>query len=145
MAVVVKPGKPLRDPGGILKKIEGGATLLLLYNAEGGGYADALLERTGLSINAAKPIGDVDFGDLKGIPLTENARTISGGTPLIVDANGNAVCSVKNVGEGKIAVFSDPDLFFNMQLGEVSSNLTDKTRLLTNVEFQMMRALIGEE
>jgi hypothetical protein len=85
-----------------------------------------------------------DFGELKGIPLTASASAISGGTPLMRDANGNAILSVQALGEGKIAVFSDPDLFFNAQIGEVSANLTDKTRLLTQVEFQMMREIMGE-
>jgi hypothetical protein len=98
-----------------------------------------------MSIDAAEPAGRADFGELKDIPLTGAASAISGGTPLIRDANGNAVFSVKDLGKGKLAVFSDPDLFFNAQLGEVSSNLTDKTRLLTKVEFQMMRELLEEE
>jgi hypothetical protein len=32
-----------------------------------------------------------------------------------------------------------------MELGDVSANLTEKTRLLTRLEFQMMRFLLEEE
>jgi hypothetical protein len=145
LAVVVKPDKALRDVDGIIERIEGGAKLLLLYNASGGGHADALLERAGMSVHALDSSGRADVEDSKDIPLTAAASTIRGGTPLIRDANGNAVFSVKELGEGKIAVFSDPDLFFNIHLGEVSSNLTDKTRLLTNLEFQMMREILEGE
>jgi hypothetical protein len=142
IAVVVKPDKPLRDVNGILERIEQGATLLLLYNASGSDGADALLKRADMAVEVADMTGFADFGELKDIPLTPNAVAVAGGTPLISDAAGNAVLSVKHIGEGLLAVFSDPDLFFNMQLGEVSSNLTDKTRLLTQVEFRMLRELL---
>jgi hypothetical protein len=144
MAVLAKPGKPLRDIDGIMDRLEDGALLLILDNVSGGGYANALLERAGMSLKAENMADRAEFKELTDIPLTGNAAAVTGGETIIADANGNAVLSVKRVGEGKLAVFSDPDLFFNRELGEVSSNLTDKTRLLTKVEFNMIRELLGD-
>jgi hypothetical protein len=144
VTVLVKPDKPLHDIDGIVRKIEAGATLLLLENASGIGAADALLARAGMAVSAADTAGSADFGELAGIELSADAAAVTGGTPLMTDAFGNAILSVKRMGEGKIAVFSDPDLFFNARLGEVSSNLTERTRLLTRLEFQMMKALLEQ-
>ncbi|MDR1160364.1 MAG: GldG family protein [Syntrophomonadaceae bacterium] len=144
MAVIVKPDKPLRNIDGIMDKIEEGAVLLILDNVSGG-YANDLLERAGMAISAENMAEYADFRELKDIPLTENVAAVLGGETVIVDANGNAVLSVKNIGKGKLAVFSDPDLFFNKELGDISSNLTDKTRILTKVEFNMMRELLASQ
>jgi hypothetical protein len=142
LSVVFKPAAPLRDVDGILERIERGATLLLLDNAAGGGNADALLKRAGMAVVPADMAEFADFGALADIPLSAGASAVTGGTPLIFDDKGNAVLSVKRMGEGQIAVFSDPDSFLNLHLGEVSSNLTEKTRILTKMEFDMLRALL---
>jgi hypothetical protein len=144
MAVVVKPGRALRDPERIMRKAEDGARLLILDNASGGHYAGALLARANMRISAADMADEADFGELRDIPLTENAAAVIGGRPVITDRNGNAILSVQQVGKGMIAVFSDPDLFFNLELGDISANLTDKTQLLTRLEFRMMRLLLED-
>jgi hypothetical protein len=144
MAVIAKPGKPLRNIGGIMDRIEEGAVLLILDNVSDG-CANDLLERAGMAISAGDMAEYADFRELRDIPLTENAAAVLGGETVIVDTNGNAILSVKSIGKGKLAVFSDPDLFFNKELGDISSNLNDKTRLLTKVEFNMMRELLASQ
>jgi hypothetical protein len=144
MAVVVKPGKPLRDPEGIMRRVEEGARLLILDNAANGNYASPLLRLADMRINAGDMADQADYGELRDIPLTKNVAAVTGGQPVITDRNGNAILSVQRIGKGTVAVFSDPDLFFNLELGDISANLTDKTQLLTRLEFQMMRFLLDE-
>ena len=75
---------------------------------------------------------------------TRNASAVTGGAAMMHDEAGNALFSVMDIGLGRIAVFSDPDLFYNMELGDVSANLTPKTALLTRLEFELMKMLASK-
>jgi hypothetical protein len=81
------------------------------------------------------------FGEIGGIPLTAGASAVVGGEAAMLDGAGNAILSVQRVGDGLIAVFSDPDLFYSLEMGDVSANLTEKTEILANVEFKLLKAL----
>jgi hypothetical protein len=141
-----------------LSRVREGAALFILDNAdeEGGeSNANGLLRLVGMEITRADTVGPArfygigDFGgadpaireDLSAIPLTANADAVTGGEGLMEDAAGNHIFSLTRVGDGAIAVFTDPDLFYNLELGDVSANLTDRTRQLTRLEFQIMKLL----
>ena len=150
LAVIMKPSRQILETDDIIRHVESGKTLLLVDNIDSGNNAAQLLEHAGLRIyNADKPdtafvspLLSVEFTE---IPLTQRAAFIEGGQPLITDADGNSVFSVQTVGNGMIAVFSDPDLLYNSRLGDVSANLTDQTRLLTKLVFEMYRYLLDIE
>ena len=60
---------------------------------------------------------------------------------MLLDSAGNSLYSVTEIGAGRLAVFSDPDLFYNLELGDVSANLTEKTASLSRLEFEIMKSL----
>jgi len=144
MAVLVKPVKAVTysEIKKIRALVEGGAKLFILDNAEAGN-SDKLLAEFGFTIDDdAKMAEFADYLDVTDIPLTQQAKAVKGGDPLILDRNGNAVMAVSRAGEGMVAVFTDPALFYNYEIGDVSANLTDKTRIITNLEFRIMKRLI---
>jgi len=145
VAVILKPNGPIREQDALLDLIRGGKTLLLLDNS--GVNAEKLLESGGLRISqsdaASTAAADALFGEPTVIPLTSSAAAVEGGLPLVTDENGRAIFSVQTIGKGKLAVFTDPDLFYNINLGDVSANLTDQTRTLTHLEFQIFKYLLG--
>jgi hypothetical protein len=78
-----------------------------------------------------------------GIQFTENVSAVRGGESMLFTPQRQSILSVKRIKEGMIAVLSDPDLMYNMQLGDVSATLTERTELLTQLEFDMLEAVIG--
>jgi hypothetical protein len=78
---------------------------------------------------------------ISGIMPTIHASAVSGGTAALRDIEGVALYSVTDYGKGRIAVFTDPDLFYNRELGDVSANLTDKTETLTRLALEIIRSL----
>ena len=156
VAVVSKPSKPFANEQEILKYVNEGAVLLILDNIASGGHSNGILRQIGMQIIAAPIQGPAEYDPsqneeraqadiaasvISGINPTRDASSVTGGTALMRDAAGNALFSVMNVGLGCVAVFTDPDLFYNMELGDVSANLNEKTSLLTRLEFEIMKSL----
>ncbi|MCL2766964.1 MAG: GldG family protein [Peptococcaceae bacterium] len=146
IAVTIKPGRAIGNTEDLIKQIGAGKTLLILDNGEQGDYSGDLLRAAGMKIRQTSMSDTASafqlFGEQYQIPLTPAAATVDGGMPLIFDENGKVVFSVQRIGSGKIAVFTDPDLFYNANLGDVSANLTEKTSLLTRLEFQIFKHLL---
>jgi hypothetical protein len=141
LTVMAKPGKEIKNPQQVIDAVSAGAKLLILDNLACGGYANRLLALTDMRIIQADMAEDAAYEELTDVPLTVNASAIAGGEALMIDGEGNAVFAVQKIGDGLIAVFSDPDLFYSYELGDVSANLTEKTRLLTELEFKVLRSL----
>ncbi|MCL2163730.1 MAG: hypothetical protein FWH55_04885 [Oscillospiraceae bacterium] len=149
IAVIIKPGKTIEDPQALIKQVEEGKTLLILDNTGLGDNAGELLAHAGMRIQITSMANEATTTDLFGIapftvPLTDRAASIEGGHSLIADADGRSIFSVQLLGEGKIAVFSDPDLFYNINLGDISANLTDRSQILTQLEFLMFNYLLDK-
>ncbi|MDR2354613.1 MAG: hypothetical protein LBE16_00290, partial [Clostridiales Family XIII bacterium] len=142
LAILAKPVREIKNPQRILDELTAGARLLVLDNVASGAHSNGLLALVGMELTGARIGRYADYGEIRDIPLTANASAIAGGEVLIRDEAGNAICATTRIGEGLLAVFSDPDLFFNRELGDVSANLTDKTKLLTDTEFKLLRALV---
>ncbi|MDR2295364.1 MAG: hypothetical protein LBD95_01070 [Clostridiales Family XIII bacterium] len=142
LAILAKPVREIKNPRRILDELTAGARLLVLDNVASGAHSNGLLALAGMELTDARIGRYADYGEIRDIPLTANASAITGGEVLIRDEAGNAVCATARIGEGLLAVFSDPDLFYNRELGDVSANLTDKTKLLTDTEFKLLRALV---
>ena len=100
-----------------------------------GGPHDVVQSRV-MTVPSA-PLG-IDFS----LPLTAGAAYVEGGEVLLADDNGRAIFSAQTVGNGKIAVFTDPDLFYNASLGDISANLTESTQRITRLEFQIFKYLL---
>jgi len=109
-----------------------------------------LLKQAGMEIIPAAIEGPVIYDPppenmsgevINDIIPTRNASAVTGGTAQMADSNGNVLFSVAGVGLGRVAVFTDPDLFYNWELGDVSANLTEKTALLTRLEFNIIKSL----
>jgi len=145
VAVVLKPGRPLAENEQILRLVNSGKTLLILDNSEN---SNELLDAAGIRISPAEMTDFASaeqlFGEPFELPLTEGAAAVIGGQALISDHNGNAVFSIQPVGNGTIAVFSDPDLYYNLNLGDISANLNEKTSVLTLLEFEIFKYLLSE-
>lgn len=144
LTVIAKP-TGLKQVDEILKQVEDGAFILILDDIKSGAFSNALLEKADMKLVDAQMSQFAHFEEITQIPLTENACSVKGGEILMADKNNHAVFSIKRVGKGVIAVFSDPDLFYNHHLGDVSMNLTPKTQVLSKLEFKMMKFLISEQ
>lgn len=144
LTVMAKPGQTIRHPGKIIEQINAGANLLILDNLNAGGYANSLLSLAGMKLEKAAMAAAADYEEITNIPLTANASAIRGGQPLILDKNGNCLCASIQIGQGKLTVFSDPDLFYNHFLGDVSANLTEQTEILSKLEFKLLKSLVQE-
>ena len=83
------------------------------------------------------------YDEISEIPITSNASMVLGGESRLTDQFGNTVLSVQKIGKGLIAVYSDPDIFYSHEMGDVSANLTPKTELISKVHFKMMRELVA--
>lgn len=142
LTVVAKPDRPIRDPEAILAKVRTGGKLLILDHTATGAHTDALLREIGMEIVPTETGGTASYGELTGIPLTEAASAVRGGEVWMIDGRGNAICAGMSVGDGIVAVFSDPDLFYNARLGDVSANLNEGTELLTKLEFELLKDLV---
>lgn len=145
LAIMAKPDREIKNPQKILDKISAGSKLLILDNTASGGFSNNLLKLAGMELIDTDMEQYADYAEIKNIPLTSNASAIAGGDAVIRDTAGNPVLSVKKIGGGLIAVFSDPDLFYSYELGDVSANLTEKTEILTNLEFGILKALLEQE
>ncbi|MCL2337804.1 MAG: GldG family protein [Firmicutes bacterium] len=154
LAVWAKPDKQLADQEQVLAQVRNGGKLLILDNTASGAWSNSLLSKAGMQITDGPqaPAGLNEaagqfaaYGELQKIPLTANASYVTGGEALATDENGNAILACQRVGKGLIAVCSDPDLFYNAQLGDVSANLTDQTEILTNLEFKLLKYLVEDE
>lgn len=143
--VISKPEKAIQNPEEILKKVGAGKGLLIMDNAEAGLHANDLLQRIGMQIEAQEMAKFADYEEIKQIPLSENAAVVIGGESLIRDADGNTILAVKLLKAGFVAVFSDPDIFYNHHLGDVSMNLTEKTDTLSRFEFKVLKKLLAEK
>lgn len=144
MVVIAKPQRVLKNPEKILKKVREGKGLLILDSSETGLYSNALLRKVGMEIVEREMAKFADYEEIKKIPLSENAAAVLGGESLIKDANGNTILAVKILESGFVAVLSDPDIFYNHHLGDVSMNLTDKTEILSRLEFKILKKLLEE-
>jgi hypothetical protein len=112
-----------------------------LDNLESGAYSNDLLRRVGMEIAEGDP-GVFNYGaSIEGVETTKNASIVVGGKPLAIGDKGGSIYSAADYGAGRIAVFSDPDLFFNYELGDISANLTEKTARLTRLEFEIVKSL----
>lgn len=143
LSVLVRPKVDVGHIDEILSKVEGGAKLLILDSSKYGAHSNPLLERIGLKLEDGTMHSKASYEEIVNIPLSEKASAIIGGKPIIKDGNGNTVFAIRTVGKGFIAVFSDPDLFYNHHLGDVSMNLTPKTEVLSKLEFKIMKQLIA--
>ena len=142
LTIMAKPRCAVKNPKRILEEVSAGARLLILDNMESGGFSENILMLAGMELLDADMSQYADYGEIKDIPLTVNASAVIGGEVIIRDASGNSVLSVARIGDGLIAVFTDPDLFYSYELGDVSANLTDKTEILTQVEFKLLKSLL---
>ncbi len=144
LAVVSKPDRPIRNSEAILAKVRSGGKLLIMDHNKSGAYSNSLLSGIGMEIVPAEMSPNAAYRDLKGIPLTGEASAVRGGEAWMRDERGNVICAVTALGEGIVAVFSDPDLFYNAHLGDVSANLNDVTELLTKLEFELLKDLVEQ-
>lgn len=145
ITVIAKPKSSLKHVDSILKEVEKGAFILILDNVKSGAFSNILLERANMKLVDVQMTQFAEFEEIVQIPLTENACSVEGGEVLISDGNHHSVFSMKRVGNGMIAVFADPDLFYNHHLGDVSMNLTPKTQLISNLQFKIMKYLISQQ
>ena len=153
IVVITKPKSSLTelsdaDLNQIAAYVDNGGVLLVMSNQEYSANSAQLLKKFDLQIVAAdlpdtilvgQPLAENNMD----IPLTPNASAVLGGEQLITDEQGNSIFSIAPYGKGAVAVFTDPDLFYNNEMGDVSANLTEKTRQITNLEFNMMKYLVG--
>ena len=95
------------------------------------------------TITPGKRLGIYD--EILDIPITDKASVVSGGETRMTDQFGNPILTVRKIGKGLIAVCSDPDLFYSFEMGDVSSNLTPKTEIISRVQFKMMRELVESQ
>lgn len=142
LVVIAKPSRELRDSKKILSCVSEGARVLILDNMAEGGHSNTFLRELGLELKEKEMAAYADYGELEGIALSADASAVLGGKALIEDRNGNALCAVKEYEDGLVAVFSDPDLFYNAALGDVSANLNERTELLSRVEFKLLKELL---
>ncbi len=141
LTVMAKPKMPIKAPAEILKRIEKGAVLLILDNSASGAHSNDLLNLAGMSVEAADM---ADYAEISEIPLTPNAAAVIRGKAILRDQKQNVLCAEATIGKGRIIVFSDPALFYNQELGDVSTNLTEKTKLLSELEFQLLKQCLAE-
>ncbi|MCL2058702.1 MAG: hypothetical protein FWH01_06535 [Oscillospiraceae bacterium] len=158
VVVVSKPAKPFANTQEIMRYVNEGAVLLILDNKESGAHSNSLLALAGMEIVDADIQGPASYNPKPGTSTTEQnaeliidgvaptarASAVTGGTALVADSAGNALYSIAGAGQGRIAVFTDPDLFYNLELGDVSANLTDKTALLTLLALDIMKTLAND-
>lgn len=144
LAVLAKPREPVGNTDELLMLIENGARLLILDNVKSGGNSEPLLSKLGMRIENRKIGAAASFEGLSDIPLTPEASAVVGGIPLMTDDTGNSILSVKQHGKGLVAVFTDPDLFYSLEMGDVSANLTERTEKLARLEFALLRNLIEQ-
>ena len=151
IVVIAKPNKPLTNIRDVLKQVDNGAILLILDNVESGAHSNELLRLAGMEIADADIQGSAEYGGslVSGITPTSKASALnkisqfdfSSEAGQMRDSNGNLLYGAIDIGLGKLAVFTDPDLFYNLELGDVSANLTEKTALLTRLEFEIIKNL----
>lgn len=143
LSVLVRPNRVPENTEAILREVEKGARLLILDSAKYSSHSNTLLKKIGMRITEGRMHTLANYEEIENIPLSENASAITGGKSIIKDENGNTVFAVQPVGRGFVAVFSDPDIFYNHHLGDVSMNLTPVTEILSKLEFKMMKFLIS--
>lgn len=143
LSVLVRPKSDIKEVDEILREVEKGAKLLIMDSSKYGAHSNRLLESIDMRLIEAEMANFSSYDELKHIALSDKASAIRGGESLIRDARGNTIFAVKPVGRGLIAVFSDPDSFYNHKLGDVSMNLTANTEVLSKLEFKIMKYLIG--
>ncbi len=143
LSVIIKPSKEFEDTRELLNLVSAGAKILILDHMASGGHSNSFLKELGMELKEEEMSEFADYKELQGIALSPDASAVLGGRPLIQDRNGNVILAVQDYGKGQVAVFSDPDLFYNHNLGDVSANLTPKTELLSRVEFQLLKDLLG--
>lgn len=143
LTVLVRPKTDVGHIDAIRSAIERGSKLLIMDSAKYGAHSNPLLEKIGMKVEDVDMHSLAAYQEIEDIPLSENASAIIGGSSLIRDEKGNTIFAVQSVGQGFVAVFSDPDLFYNHHLGDVSMNLTPKTEILSRLEFKIMKYLIG--
>lgn len=144
VTIIAKPNKNIKNIDKIFDKINNGGKLLILDNFENGALSNEILKEIDMEIVKDNIYAETNFHDIKEIPLTDNKSIVKGGESLISDINGKSICSYKKIGEGYIIVFSDPDLFYSYELGDVSANLNEKTDKLSKLVFELLSYIVEE-
>ena len=146
VVVIINPSVPLtgKEERAISKYVHDGGKVLLMDSA---GNTDStsneLLRAFDMRIDST-PIGQsvVRYESDKQVMTTDSACSIQGGQALISTDDGEAVFSISQYGQGKVAVFSDSYLFSNAQLGDVSSIPTELQMQRSELEFWILQGLV---
>ncbi len=127
--------------------VKRGGRLLVLGDDSGAGEANAFLKPFGMTIDPSPARMSATCESLEGdrFGLTPSAGIVAGGTSLVATTTGQSLCSYSSSGDGKVVAFSDGELFFDASLGDVSRVPSDDQRLISELEFSLMRFLAEDQ